>query len=286
MTEVGMNLSIILLSIILGAYFLALILFVRGFLGSDSKMGRWAGYSMELGFLLQTIWIFSQMFASPQIASSGFHLPVTTVGEASGFFAWSLAFIYLVLLRRLQIEAFALILIPVLILFLIPSFFSFPVHRALLAYFSDTYFLIHILTAFFGYASFALAFIGASLYLFLDRVLKRKLTSPIYRQLPPLEDLERFIFRTIFWGLVLLGGAILTGAFWSKSVFGSFILKEPKSLLSLLTWVVYLAIMYGHTVLSIKGRQIVRMSLIAFMLVLFTFLGTGLFQSGLHVGVR
>ena len=280
-----MSLSLILLSLVVGAYFSALVLFVRGFLGADREMGRWAGHLMELGFLLQTIWIFAEMFAGSRMSPAEFHLPVTNVGEASGFFAWSLAFIYLVLLRRLQIEAFGLVLIPVLLIFLIPSFFSFPVSRTLLAYFGDPYFLIHILTAFFGYASFALSFIGASLYLFLDQALKRKSPVQIYREFPPLEDLERFVFRTIFWGLLLLGGAILTGALWSKTVFGSFILKEPKSLASLLTWVVYLVIMYLHTVLSIKGRQIVRMSLIAFVLVLFTFLGTSLFQGGLHVGV-
>lgn len=281
-----MNLSVILLSVVIGAYFLAFALYVRGFLSSDREMGRWAGHLMELGFLLHTIWIFAQMFTVLPKPSTGFHLPVTNVGEASGFFAWSLAFIYLVLLRRVPIEAFGLILIPVLVLFLAPSFYPFPVNETLLVYFNDPYFLIHILTAFFGYASFALSFIGASLYLFLDNALKRKIAGAVYRALPPLEDLERFIFRTIFWGLLLLGGAILTGAFWSKHVFGSFILMEPKSISSLLTWAVYLAIMYLHTVLSIKGRRIVRMSLIAFVLVLFTFLGTSFFQSGLHVGVR
>jgi ABC-type uncharacterized transport system permease subunit len=278
-----MILSTGLLFIAASAYLLAFFLFLRGFL-VDQKLDRWASHSLELGFLIHTLWIFVQMFAFSGTAQAEFHLPVTTMGEASGFFAWSLGFVYLVLLRRLQIEAFGLILAPILILFLIPSFFSFPMNRGFLAYFGDTYFLIHILTAFFGYASFALSFIGACLYLFLDQALKQKLT--VYRQLPPLEDLEQFIFRTIFWGLILLGGAILTGALWSKSVFGSFILTEPKTLSSLLTWGVYLVIMYFHTGLSIKGRQIVRMSLIAFMLVLFTFLGTSLFQSGLHVGVR
>jgi ABC-type uncharacterized transport system permease subunit len=280
-----MSLSIILLSLLIVAYFLAFILYSRAFFGSGREMARWAGHLMEFGFLLHTIWIFAQMFSVLPMASTEFHLPVTNVGEASGFFAWSLAFIYLALLRRAPIEAFGLILIPALILFLIPSFFSFPVSEKLLTYFGDTYFLVHILTAFFGYACFALSFIAASFYLFLDQALKRKFAGPIYRELPPLEELERFIFRTIFWGLLLLGGAIVTGALWSKSEFNSFFLKEPKSLASLLTWAVYLAIMYSHTVLAIKGRRIVRMSLLAFVLVLFTFLGTGLFQNGLHVGV-
>ena len=183
-------------------------------------------------------------------------------------------------------ETFGLILTPVLVLFLIPAFFPFQANPASLIHFHDRYFLLHILSAFFGYASFALSFISALLYLALDRALKRKAPASFYHKLLSLEDLERFIFRTILWGLFLLGIAILSGAFWAKSAFGTFVLHEPKSFASLLTWVVYLLIICLHGILMIKGRRIVLMSLGAFVLVLFTFLGTGVFQTGLHVGIH
>ena len=280
-----MNLTIFLLSVVAGTYFLAFVFFLIEFVSTGRKFFSWAGRLVEFGFLIHTLAIFAQTFSISSNAPSQFHLPVTTLGEASGFFAWSLAFVYLILLRQLKTETFGLILAPVLVLFLIPSFFPFRVNQASFVHFHDAYFLLHILSAFFGYASFALSFVAAALYLALDRALKRKASARFYQKMASLEDLERFIFRTIFWGLFLLGSAILTGALWAQSAFGTFFLREPKSFASLLTWAVYLVIIYLHEVLKMKGRRVVLTCLWAFVLVLFTFLGTSLFQTGLHVGI-
>lgn len=279
-----MDLIILLLSLVVSTYSLAFALFLLEFLNAEGKRFSWAVHLLEFGFLVHTILIFVQTFSVSRIAPVEFHLPVITLGEASGFFAWSLAFVYLILLRRLKTETFGLILAPVLVLFLIPNFFPFQPNHELFKHFHDGYFLIHILSAFFGYAGFALSFIAATLYLALDRALKLKASGRFYHELLPLDDLERLIFRTLFWGILLLGVAIVSGVLWAKTAFGTFILKEPKSFASLLTWVVYLVIIFLHEVLMIKGRRIVMMSLGAFILVLFTFLGTSLFQTGLHAG--
>ena len=281
-----MELRTFLLFIIVVVYGAAFVSFVLEFAGPGAKRFPRASRFLEIGFLIHTLFIFAQTFSGHETLPAQFHLPVTTLGEVSGFFAWSLAFVYLILMRQLKTETFGLILAPILVLFLIPSFFPFRANPASAAYVHDPYFLLHILSAFFGYASFTLAFIAASLYLILDRALKRKTSLNFYRKLMPLEDLEHLIFRIILWGILLLGGAIVTGALWTRSAFGTFLLWEPKSFASLLTWAVYLVIIYFHEVRQLKGRKIILMSLASFVLVLFTFLGTGLFQTGLHVGIR
>ncbi len=278
-----MELTTFLLSAVVSIYFLAFILFVFEFVSVERKHFRWANRFVEFGFLTHTLLIFAQTFTGSRTVPAAFHLPVTTLGEASGFFAWSLAFIYLILIRRRKSETFGLVLTPALVLFLIPAFFQYRENPNLQKHFHDGYFLLHILSAFFGYASFALSFIAGALYLALGRALKRKALNA-YHKFPSLEALERFIFRTILWGLILLGFAILSGALWAKSAFNTFFLKEPKSIASLLTWGVYLVIIYFHELRQIKGRRVVLMSLGAFVLVLFTFLGTSFFQTGLHAG--
>ena len=279
-----MNLTFFLILIATSLYGCSFLGCLFQFLKTENNNSHWIGRFLETGFLIQTLVIFVQTFSASSIYPM-IHLPVTTVGEASGFFAWALAFIYLILLRQLKTEAFALILTPILILFLIPSFFPFRPNLSSLAYFNDTYFLLHILSAFFSYASFTLSIIAAILYLMLDTALKKKTIGLFYKKLLSLEDLEHFIFKTISWGLILLGIGILSGAFWAKSVFGTFLLREPKSFSSLLTWLAYLVIIYLHGVRKIKGRRIVLMSLSAFMLVLVTFVGTSLIQTGFHVGI-
>jgi len=279
-----MELTTFLLFTVVGLYFLAFVLFVMEFVSTERKHFRWANRFVEVGFLAHTLLIFAQTFSVSRTVPSTFHFPVTTLGEASGFFAWSLAFVYLILLRRRKSETFGLVLAPVLVLFLIPAFFPYRANPNLQKHFHDGYFLLHILSAFFGYASFALSFIASALYLTLDRALKRKVPFTSYHKFPSLEGLERFIFRTILWGLLLLGFAIVSGALWTKSAFNTFILREPKSIASLLTWGAYLVIIYFHELRQAKGKRIVLVSLGAFVLVLFTFLGTSMFQTGLHVG--
>lgn len=269
---------------LIGVYFLAFVLFAAEF--KDVPIRRLPGPArfVELGFLIHTLLIFAHVFIGSRSGVVQFLLPVTTLGEASGFFAWSLAFVYLILLREFRTETFGLILVPILILFLIPTLYPFQANPALAQYVNDHYFLLHIFSAFFAYASFALSFIAAALYLVLDRALKRKTQSNFYFKFPSLDELEQLIFRTILWGVILLGSAIMVGALWTRSVFGTYFLLEPKSIGTLLILAVYLVIMYLHKVALIKGRRVIRMSLAAFLLVLVNFLGTSFLGIGLHAG--
>ena len=269
---------------LIGVYSLAFVLFAAEFKNVPPVRLPKPARFVEFGFLIHTLLIFAQMFMGSAFSPAQIHLPVTTLGEASGFFAWSLAFVYLILLREFRTETFGLILVPILILFLIPMLYPFQTNPALAQYFNDHYFLLHILSAFFAYASFALSFIAAALYLVLDRALKHKAHSNFYFKFPSLDELEQLIFRTILWGIILLGSAITVGALWTQSVFGTYFLLEPKLIGTLLTLAVYLVIMYLHRVALIKGRRIVRMSFAAFLLVLINFLGASFFGAGLHVG--
>lgn len=281
-----MDLNLLLIAMVLVLYGCSFFGYLFKFFRTEEDPSTlWARRFLEAGFLIHTLAIFVQIFGGSPSQTFFFHFPVATVGEASGFFAWSLAFIYLVLLKQIKTQAFAVFLTPVLMLFLIPSFFPFRPNLSALNYFHNTYFLLHILSTFFSYASFALSFIAAVLYLLLDTSLKNKTAGPFYKKSLSLEDLEHLVFKTIFWGLLLLGAGILSGGLWARSADRAFVLTEPKTLSSILTWFVYLVIIYAHFVRQTKGRRIVLMSLLAFMLVLITFLGTSLFQTGFHVGI-
>ena len=104
-----MELTTFLLLTVVSIYFLAFILFVFEFVSVEQKHFRWANRFVEFGFLTHTLLIFDQTFTGSRTVPAVFHLPVTTLGEASGFFAWSLAFIYLILLRRRKSETFGLV---------------------------------------------------------------------------------------------------------------------------------------------------------------------------------
>src|SRR3989338_8434070 len=110
-----MTLSILLLTIASLLYAVALSLYViRFFKHNLTSATSVATHLIELGFFVHTLEIFVQIL-SPITPDHAFHIPVVSLGEASGFFAWSLALIYLIVLRQLKTEMFALIIIPILI---------------------------------------------------------------------------------------------------------------------------------------------------------------------------
>lgn len=259
-------------------YGLSFLFHLLSFSGAYPRANRGAFAFMRVGFLIAT---FS--FVAEAIDRS-FFLPVVNFPQATAFFAWSLAFVYLVLLVRLQNESFGLVLSPILLLLTLTAVVkkwgvaqAVPLNPVL----HNPYFALHIFTAFFAYASFALSFAAGILYLIQYRELKRKHAGKFYRKLPSLEELERLIYQPLLWGGPLLLIALAIGFVWSKSAYGEFWIFDPKTIATGVTVVFYFAILYLHYVSSLRGKQIALLSLLAFVFVVFSFVGTR-FMQGAH----
>ena len=270
-----LNFIFISLFVLYGATFIALLRTCAG------RENRWLKSDLlfELGFLIHTFFIFSEA------KEAHVYLPIATFRQVLIFFAWSLAFVYAVLLRRVRQEMFGLILLPFLLAFLTFAYFATSSKTMPLDLMDNHFFLIHILSAFFGYASFTISFVAATLYLIQSHAIKSKQLGNFYQKLPPLRELERFIFYAVIWGVFLLGVGILSGIFWSKMVFSTYVILEPKTIASILTWLIYGAVFCFHSASLISGKRSITLVLFAFGLVLFTFLGTSLLQTKLHVGI-
>ena len=138
----------------------------------------------------------------------------------------------------------------------------------------NPYFTVHIISAFFAYASFTLSFSAGILYLIQYRELKSKTQGKFYHKLPSLEELERLICQPLIWGAPLLLTAMGVGILWSKSAFGEFWIFDPKTIATGVISSLYFLILYFRSVSSIRGKQVAVLSLVAFALVIFSFVGT------------
>ena len=265
--ELIVNLSSLLLAASGIFYLAAFFLHLGSF--SGAKMNRAAFAFLRVGFLVSTF------FLAAEAIDRGFFLPVANLAQALAFFAWSLAFIYLVLLVKVQSESFGLILSPILTLLVFAAFFSKgiqdsrPLNPALL----NPYFVVHIISAFFSYACFTLSFSAGLLYLIQHRQLKTRNAGTWYHKLPSLEELERLIYQPILWGAPLLIVTLAVGFIWSKASFGEFWIWDPKTLATAVTAILYLAIVTLRGTSFLRGRQAAVLSLIAFAFVIVSFVG-------------
>lgn len=271
-----MTLPISLLAISGTLYFIAFVFHITAFLGGNERAHRWALVLVRIGFLIHTFFFFLETKAE------GSAFPVANFGQVMAFFSWSLAFVYLVLLAKVPSESFGLILSPLLSLLVGAGLLGF--HSATTAPPSpmNPYFVLHLGTAFFAYASFTLSFAASVLYLIQYRQLKRKRGGNFYQRLPSLEALESLIYQPMAWGSFLLALAVGIGFLWAKSAFGTYWLWEPKTVTTIGTIFFYVVLIYFHYGRALHGKRWVVMNLIAFGLVFFNFFGMSLFTKGLH----
>lgn len=257
-------------------YFTAFLFHLGAFLGLNERTNRWALVLVRVAFLVHTFFFFSETRAQ------GLVIPVSSFGQAMAFFSWSLAFVYLVLLAKIQSESFGLILAPLLSLLVGIGLGRLDTGQSSLPAPMNPYFILHLGTAFFAYASFTLSFVAAFLYLIQHRELKRKRGGTFYHRLPSLESLEGLIYQPMAWGVFLLFMAIGVGFLWSKSAFGTYWLWEPKTVSTLVIALLYLALVAAHYGAASRGKRAAVMSLVAFSFIFLNFFGISLLGKGLH----
>lgn len=93
-------------------------------------------------------------------------------------------------------------------------------------------------------------------------------------ELPPLLVLERLLFRLIAIGCALLTLTLLSGFVFSEEIFGRAFRFEHKTLLALVAWAVFAALLLGRWLRGWRGRIALRMTFIGFGVLLLAYVGT------------
>lgn len=267
-----MNPSGIILAFTAVFYTLAFLLHLVSFFGQKETVHRIAFRLMQTGFISATFYFIVEA------ASLETFFPVADIAHALAFFAWSLAFVYLVLLSQIRSDSFGLVLTPVLSSLLIAACLTaeLPAKGELPE--ANPFFMLHILCAFFAYASFAISFAAGILYLIQRHELKTKHAGAFYHKLPSLEELERLLDQPMRWGTALLVAAVLIGFIWSKTAFGMYAVTDPKTIATGVVALVYGLILGLRLGARLRTRQAAILSVAAFGLVILSFVGMRFIQ--------
>ncbi len=272
-----MSLAFVILWLCCASYGAAFLMHVLSF-SEVWKGGDRAGFVMlRAGFLLGTLYFLSRGL------QSGYFLPVVNMSAALAFFAWTLAFVYLVLLGKARTQSFGLILALILFLLLLGAGLTNGQGRDIQAmirqypYLLNPFFALHVVSAFFAYASFTISFVASVLYLVECRELKnRQAGGSLYHKLPSLERLERMVSRPLLWGTPLLLITTISGFVWARHAFGSFMLMDPKTIVTMTLLGLYGVILWRYWVAAIRGKEIASLSVLSFAFIVAGFITTSL----------
>lgn len=138
---------------------------------------------------------------------------------------------------------------------------------------ANTIMAFHVGTATMAYATFALAFGAAILFLVKDRM--------DYSWLPSTEMLDDIGFRAITIGFPLLTASIILGSVWANDAWGVYWQWDPKETAALFTWLVYGVYLHTRTLRGWRGTRSAYVLLFGFGATLFTYYGNYFF-GGLH----
>ncbi|HVN82506.1 MAG TPA: c-type cytochrome biogenesis protein CcsB [Terriglobia bacterium] len=213
------------------------------------------------------------------------HLPVTNVHEAFSFFAFVIVLAFLLTYARYRLESLSIFVFPlVFILTLAANLISTPSSPQPEAFHSPLFY-IHIPATFLGYAAFFLAFAAGIMYLIQEKELKRKRPQAFYYRLPSLEICDDLGYRSLSIGFPLLTIGIVAGSIWASRAWGKYWGWDPKMVWSFMTWLIYAILIHYRLSAGLRGRRAAWMSIVGFLFVLITFVGTRI-QGTAHPFIR
>jgi cytochrome c-type biogenesis protein CcsB len=217
------------------------------------------------------------------------HFPIVNPKEVSSFIGWAIVAYYLAISLRYRARALPTFILPLVFIFTLVSLLlpvgPMPValEGAIAAStLTRIIFPLHVTLLIFSYAAFIVTFVGGVMYLVQERELKTKSFGAAFFRLPALNTCDEIGYRSLTIGFVLLTLGMVTGIIWNNQRDGRYWHNDPKEVMALVTWLVYLFIMHYRLTAGWRGRRVAWLAIAGFIIVLFTWVGTR-FLPGYHV---
>ena len=210
-------------------------------------------------------WLAAGDIAKPEGLDLSFPNALSVVAGLTAVVAWATG-----LMRTLPV--IAIVVLPIAAVFsLVPALTSNP-HP--FAYAEEPWATAHVAVALLAYALFIVAALQALVMMWLEKRLHRGVTDPTLAELPPLLTLERFLFRFLGLGFLLLTLTVVSGVFFSEEVFGKPLTFNHKTVFSILSWLTFGGLLLGRQRYGWRGRVALRWILAGTTLLFFAYLGS------------
>ncbi len=274
-------LNSMILSYITFVYFFSFLFYLLMMVLGKEIFGRVATFATLVGFAGQTFAIALRWIESYQLGIG--HAPLSNLYESLIFFAWTLILLYLVVEWRTKNKTIGAFATPLAFLAMAYASYSPGISsniQPLVPALKSNWLIAHVITCFFGYAAFGLAF-GLSLMFLLKKLERPERQNFFLRIIPDSSLLDELSYQMVVIGFLLLTLGIITGSVWAHSAWGSYWSWDPKETWSLITWLVYAALLHSRMVRGWKGNKLATLCIVGFCCVLFTYFGVN-YLAGLH----
>jgi ABC-type uncharacterized transport system permease subunit len=231
---------------------------------SDSLAHRVGLALLPAALALHAVIITRSIFA-PDGLDLSFANALSLVGGLSALVAWASG-----LLRTLP--GVATIVLGIAAVCALAPMGGPSTHR--FTYATDTRAALHIALALIAYALFVVAALQAVVLTGLEHRLRQHLPSDPDSRAPPLLVLERFLFRLVGVGFVLLTLTLGSGILFSERIFGRPITFTHKNLFSVLGWATFAVLLFGRWRYGWRGRRALHWTIAGTLFLVLGYLGS------------
>lgn len=128
---------------------------------------------------------------------------------------------------------------------------------------------IHIITSLIAYSLLSIAALQSIMLYLQDAQLHKKHATGFIRALPPLETMEKLLFKMIGVGFIVLCVSLGTGLFFIEDL-----MSQHKTVLSIGAWLLFAVLLWGRWQFGWRGRTAIRWTLTGFVLLLLAYFGS------------
>ncbi|MGV8073967.1 MAG: c-type cytochrome biogenesis protein CcsB [Syntrophobacteraceae bacterium] len=275
--------SSILLSITTFLYLLCTILYLAGVVFRYKPLlisGAYAGFTT---LVVQAAGMILRCKESYDIGYG--HAPLSNLYESLVFAAWAIMLLCLIL--EFRTKQHLLGVFPSLFSFLAMAYASFATSvnskiQPLLPALKSNWLIAHVITCFIGYSAFAISAGISIIYIVMKSLPLHPNPQGMLVLIPETRQLDELNHQMILFGFLWLSLGIITGSVWANSAWGGYWSWDPKETWSLITWLIYAAVLHAGILRRWKGEAVAWLALIGFGCVLFTYFGVNFLLSGLH----
>ncbi len=132
----------------------------------------------------------------------------------------------------------------------------------------------HVLSSIIAFSLLNIAALQAVLLAVQDQQLKSHPPKRFIQSLPSLQAMESLLFQMLTAGLFFLTLSLLSGFFFIDDLFAQHLVH--KTVLSLLAWVIFSALLLGRSLYGWRGRTAMRWTVSGFGLLLLAYFGSKL----------
>ncbi len=265
----------ILFKAALALYLVSAVGFVASLLTRRVFLARLSTWCYGFTFVLHTSFILWRWTASG-------YSPVVNLFEALSFVAWGLTGTYLIFQLVTKTRVLGAFVSPLALVLFIAASAGITGAGETDASVKNYWVAVHAVFSLTGNALFALACCAALMYLVQDRLIRKRKIHDLYRVLPSLGDLDRINHISVIWGFSLLTVGIVAGSLWARVVWGSHLLWDAKQIATLGSWILCALLVHQRVAIGWKGKRAAYLSIGAFAVLFFSFLGVHLFFPTIH----